>query len=67
MIVVPETHQQGTMTMENIPDNLREYGYIKGDIGLQVAKDGRIWLCINGIAFIRFSPHPDGKMQANLT
>jgi hypothetical protein len=71
----PETHQNGVISIENmhlhmfssdtnvdgtpLPDNQ----YIKGDFGIQIARDGRVWLCINGIAFLRFSPHPDGKMR----
>lgn len=65
---VPEFHQTGNLTLENVDlffvgvsnqiTGLRE----PVDVGLQVAKDGRIWLCINGIAFLRFSPHPNGKM-----
>lgn len=48
----PETHQQGVISIENeFPT-----GSIKGDIGIQIAGDGRIWVCINGIAFIRFKP-----------
>ncbi len=58
----PETHQQGTISLENMPDDLKRSHYLKGDFGVQIAKDGRIWVCINGIAFIRFSPHPNGKM-----
>lgn len=26
------------------------------DVGLQVAWDGRIWVCVNGVAFLRFKP-----------
>ena len=48
----PETHQNGMISIEN------EFkpGYFKGNIGIQIAKDGRIWVCIDGIAFIRFKP-----------
>jgi len=59
----PETHQQGTISIENIPTELRIPGYmphiinqIEGDFGIRIAKDGRVWVCINGIAFIRFKP-----------
>ena len=27
-----------------------------GDTGIQIAKDGRIWLCFNGESIIRFRP-----------
>jgi len=51
--------------MENVPKELMPgVGlYMKGDLGLQIAADGRVWICINGVSFLRFSPHPDGKMS----
>ena len=58
-----ETHQQGTISLENVPDGLMHESYIKGDFGVQIAKDGRVWICINGLAFLRFSPYPNGKMS----
>lgn len=48
----PETHQQGLITIEQ---DLRTGG-MEGDFGIQIAADGRIWICINGIAVIRFKP-----------
>ena len=61
-----ETHQKGLITLENIPDELRIPRYMphllggmQGDLGIQIAKDGRIWVCINGIAFLRFKPDFD--------
>lgn len=60
----PEAHQTGTISIENMPDELEcDPGYVEGDFGIQISKDGRVWICVNGIAFIRFSPHPNGKMQ----
>lgn len=49
----PEVHQTGIIevTREVIP----RPGDIV-DVGVQIAHDGRIWLCINGQAFIRFKP-----------
>lgn len=49
----PETHQTGFISIENIPDKKT----IIGDLGIQIAKDGRIWICIDGVAFIRFRPN----------
>jgi len=50
-----ETHQQGRISIENKSMILnRECDFdecIDGDIGIQIAKDGRIWVCIDGIAF----------------
>jgi hypothetical protein len=64
---IPEVHQTGTLTLENFgaifphgPSMLR-----KVDVGLQMSKDGRIWLCVNGTALIRFTPHLNGKMHAD--
>jgi hypothetical protein len=54
----PETHQLGTITLENVPDELKNYMYMGGDLGIQVARNGRVWICINGIAFLRFQPTP---------
>ncbi len=52
-----EVHQTGNISFENsetilgIPSKT-----IFGDFGIQIANDGRIWICIDGIAFIRFHP-----------
>jgi len=46
-----ETHQKGVITKEN------DFVFpIEGDFGIQIARDGRVWVCINGVAFIRFKP-----------
>lgn len=50
--VYPEVHQHGLISIEQ---NLK-MGNIIGDFGIQVAADGRIWICINGGAAIRFKP-----------
>lgn len=50
----PETHMRGTMSIEQD----MEKGVIKDtDVGVQIARDGRIWICVNGCALIRFHPH----------
>ena len=48
----PETHQQGLITFEQ---DIKASG-IKGDLGIQVAGDGRVWVCVDGVALIRFRP-----------
>jgi len=53
-----ETHQTGFITFEK---NIK-VGFIDGDIGIQIAEDGRIWLCINGEAVIRFRPKRAAKL-----
>ena len=34
---------------------------IIGDFGVQISSDGRIWICIDGVAFIRFKPQYKGE------
>ena len=46
----PETHQTGFISIENIPDKKA----IIGDLGIQISKDGRIWVCVDGVALLRF-------------
>jgi len=46
----PETHQQGVIYIEQDI----EQGVIRGDLGVQIGKDGRVWVCIDGKAVIRF-------------
>ena len=56
----PEFHQQGIISIENKDMILsRENDFtemVHGDFGIQIARDGRVWVCINGMAFIRFKP-----------
>ena len=47
----PETHQKGLITIEQIPEKS-----LIGNFGIQIARDGRIWICIDGVAAIRFKP-----------
>lgn len=48
-----ETHQTGHLSVESFETfKLSE----EIDFGIQIAEDGRIWICINGVAFLRFSP-----------
>ena len=51
-----ETHIDGIISLEN--DCFKETdGMMKGDIGIKINEDGRIWVCINGVSFIRFKPY----------
>ena len=53
MLDYPETHQRGYMTIEQtLPSLIKDC-----DFGIQIAKDGRVWICIDGKAYLRF--HPD--------
>ena len=47
-----EAHFLGYMSIE------KEFKSGQVDIGIQIARDGRIWICVDGEAFIRFKPLP---------
>lgn len=47
-----EKHQQGVLLIEK---DLKK-GIKECDLGIQIARDGRIWLCMNGQALLRFKP-----------
>lgn len=51
MKTIQETHQKGLLSIEipNVESQICK-------LGIQIARDGRIWLCIDGQAFIRFKP-----------
>lgn len=51
----PETHKQGRISIENL-DLIKAMDLTNADCGVQISYDGRVWLCINGVAFIRFKP-----------
>ena len=49
-----ETHQQGFMEITRaLPRSMK-----KGDFGIQISRDGRVWICFNGKSIIRFNPTP---------
>lgn len=53
----PETHQNGRVDVHNrdlIDAALATGGEV--DFGVQIAWDGRVWVCVNGMAFLRFKP-----------
>lgn len=51
-----ETHQEGFMSVEQLNVESKSC-----DFGIQIAEDGRVWICVDGIAFIRFIPTSYGK------
>ena len=55
----PETHQKGFMSIEQ---DLKKLSKIV-DFGIQIAEDGRIWICINGQSAIRFNPLIKGYVK----
>ena len=60
MGVMPyERNSDGVISIENLPTNRA----FKGNLGMKVAEDGRIWICIDGVAFIRFKPLSKEEMN----
>jgi len=53
-----EQHTTGSISIENL-DIITSMDFKHVDFGLQISNDGRVWICINGIAFIRFRPEID--------
>jgi hypothetical protein len=49
--VIEEMHCSGSISIESIPEST-----VHGDLGIQIARDGRVWICVNGIAVLRFKP-----------
>jgi len=54
----PETHLRGMLTIES-----SQKSKLDCDFGIQIAEDDRIWICIDGEAFIRFKPKRGYKEQ----
>lgn len=57
---MPETHSVGLVSIENIK-YITElltgvHNMQRADLGIQIAPDGRVWVCINGRAVLRFKP-----------
>ena len=48
------TTQRGNLSIEN--KEIINKMPLLVDVGIRIAKDGRIWLCVDGQAFIRFKP-----------
>lgn len=53
-----ETHTEGIITLETLPDELLQNKMLIGDLGIQI-QNNKVWICINGVAFIRFNGNPD--------
>ena len=49
-----DTHMEGLIEINPGHDKLPYY--INGDIGIEICTDGRIWICIEGVSFLRFKP-----------
>jgi len=69
MKVKPFKYQKdGVVSLEN-PDYFhkedRTISVKDCDFGIQVAEDGRVWICIDGIAFLHFMPIDSFETLAN--
>jgi hypothetical protein len=60
VIEIPETHRRGFIQIHN-QELVDTMDLQDADFGLQVAPDGRVWVCINGLAYIRFKPAPGSR------
>ena len=47
----PELHQQGFFSVDKSISSSLDC-----DFGIQIADDGRVWVCVDGQSFIRFKP-----------
>lgn len=54
-----ETHQVGNISIEKVVMPSEVNTLTDSDFGIQIASDGRVWICINGEAWIRFQPRRD--------
>lgn len=58
---IKEIHCIGITTIENV-EYIKEMiskdfeSIINVDVGLQISKSGNLWVCINGVALLRFKP-----------
>lgn len=50
-----ETHATGMIEIGNL-NLIMEKPLLNDDFGIQIAPDGRVWICVNGIALLRFKP-----------
>lgn len=46
------THSHGHISIENLPKDFNKIG----DLGIQIEM-GKVWICINGVALLRFNPN----------
>jgi hypothetical protein len=48
-----ETHMDGITSLGLHP----EEDTIIGDFGIKIAEDGRVWICLGGVCYLRFKPN----------
>lgn len=53
-------YQHGRLSIENI-DQINDMRLDQPlEFGVQVADDGRVWVCLNGVSWLRFKPIQSG-------
>ena len=58
-----ELTQTGNISIENQEILFAKGLALHGQVGIQISESGRIWLNVNGIAFIRFTPTPNDVVR----
>lgn len=51
----PLLNQKGYISFEN-DASYKGGNLIKGILGIQVAANGKVWVCVNGVSILRFRP-----------
>ena len=57
-------YQEGHLSIES-DDIIKKLDLSDCQVGVQVAYDGRIWVCVNGMSLLRFKPSA-GQRYANI-
>ena len=52
----PPLFQEGHLSIED-DEIIKRLDLTNCTFGIQVAKDGRVWICVNGVAYLRFKPN----------
>ena len=52
---IPPLYQDGHLVVENM-EVIERLDLTDCHFGVQIAHDGRVWVCVNGLAFLRFKP-----------
>ena len=51
----PPLYQDGHLSIED-DAVIKQLDLRNCQFGVQIARDGRVWVCVNGIAYLRFKP-----------
>ena len=59
----PPLYQEGHLSIED-DTVIKRLDLQNCQFGIQVCRDGRVWVCVNGMAYLRFKP---GKVTGGPT